>query len=86
MNDQEEMNKEVDISQMTLTIKVGEGESSVIKFEDDLDKRREYRRAVFSDLDQEETDRISEERTEALDHFEAHNDVVCDSMKLGQED
>jgi hypothetical protein len=86
MNDQEEMNKEVDISQMTLTIKVGEGESSVIKFEDDLDKRREYRRAVFSDLDQEETDRISEERTEALDHFEAHNDVVCYSMKLGQED
>jgi hypothetical protein len=86
MNDQEEMNKEVDISQMTLTIKVGEGESSVIKFEEDLDKRREYRRAVFSDLDQEETDRISEERTEALDHFEAHNDVVCYSMKLGQED
>ena len=71
---------------MTLTIEVGEGESSVIKFEDDLDKRREYRRAVFSDLDQEETDRISEERTEALDHFEAHNDVVCYSMKLGQED
>jgi hypothetical protein len=80
------MNKEVDISQMTLTIKVGEGESSVIKFEDDLDKRREYRRALFSDLDQEETDRISEERNEALDHFEAHNDVVCYSMKLGQED
>jgi hypothetical protein len=80
------MNKEVDISQMTLTIKVGEGESSVIKFEDDLDKRREYRRAVFSDLDQKETDRISEERTEALDHFEAHNDVVCYSMKLGQEE
>lgn len=86
MNDQEEMNKEVDISQMTLTIEVGEGESSVIKFEDDLDKRREYRRAVFSDLDQEETDRISEERNEALDHFEAHNDVVCYSMKLGQEE
>ena len=86
MNDQEEMNKEVDISQMTLTIEVGEGESSVIKFEDDLDKRREYRQAVFSDLDQEETDRISEERNEALDHFEAHNDVVCYSMKLGQEE
>lgn len=86
MNDQEEMNKEVDISQMTLTIEVGEGESSVIKFEDDLDKRREYRQAVFSDLDQEETDRISEERNEALDHFEAHNDVVCYSMKLGQKE
>ena len=80
------MNKEVDISQMTLTIEVGEGESSVIKFEDDLDKRREYRRAVFSDLDQKETDRISEERNEALDHFEAHNDVVCYSIKLGQEE
>ena len=86
MNDQEEMNKEVDISQMTLTIEVGEGESSVIKFEDDLDKRREYRQAVFSDLDQEETDRISEERNEALDHFEAHNDVVRYSMKLGQKE
>ncbi len=62
------------------------GLTKSIKFEDDLDKRREYRRAVFSDLDQEETDRISEERTEALDHFEAHNDVVCYSMKLGQEE
>ena len=57
-----------------------------IKFEENLDKKLEFRRDYLSDLDKEETDRITNERKEALDHYEAHNDVVCYSMKIGQED
>lgn len=62
------------------------GLTKSIKFEKDQEKKKEYCRNIFSDLDLDETKRISKERKEALDNYEAHNDVVCYSMKLGQDD
>ena len=62
------------------------GLTRYIKFEESLEKKKEFRQDYLSDLDKEEIDRITKERKEALDHYEAHNDIVCYSMKLGQED
>lgn len=61
------------------------GLTSVIKFEESMELRKQYRRRM-SELDSDEIEQHAKERKEALENYEAHNDVVCYSMRLGQED
>ena len=62
------------------------GLTSIIQFEESMEKKKEYRRKVYNDLDAEETEQLSKERREALDNYEAHNDVVCYSMNMRNTD
>jgi len=61
------------------------GLTSVIKFETSMEMRKNYRRKL-SELDHEKIEQQVRERREALENYGVHNDVVCYSMKLGQED
>lgn len=62
------------------------GITSFIKFEENADMKKDYRRNHLTNLSKEEIAQISSERQKSLDHFSANNDVVCYTMKLGQED
>ncbi len=59
--------------------------TSFIKFEEDNEMRIKYRRKL-SQLDNAAVEQHVKQRTETLDNYEAHNDVVCYNMRLGQED
>lgn len=59
--------------------------TSFIKFEENNEMRIKYRRKL-SQLDNAAIEQHVKQRAEALDNYEAHNDVVCYTMKLGQDD
>lgn len=59
--------------------------TSYIKFEENNEMRINYRRKL-SQLDNAGIEQHVKQRTETLDNYEAHNDVVCYTMKLGQDD
>lgn len=62
------------------------GMTSFIKFREDQEKKEEYRQNVLYDLSLGEVSKLSTDRQNELEQFAANNDVVCYSMKLGQED
>ena len=62
------------------------GLTSFIKFEEDAEMKKLYRKNNLSNLSKAEIDQLTIERKKALEHFAASNDVVCYSMKIGQED
>ena len=62
------------------------GMTSVIKFEESVRKKELYRQRKLCDLELGEIGQFTKERKKGLDVFAANNDVVCYSMKLGQED
>ena len=61
------------------------GLTTVVKFIENDEVEMNFRRNM-----EDVGDKILEERIrlrrEVLDNFEAHNDVVCETMRLGQED
>lgn len=62
------------------------GMTSVIKFEKSLSKKELYRKRKLCNLNMGEIGQLTKERKKGLDDFAANNDVVCYSMKMGQED
>jgi len=62
------------------------GMTSVIKFEESLKKKELYRKRKLCNLNMGEIGQFTKERKKGLDDFAANNDVVCYSMKMGQED
>ena len=61
------------------------GMTTFIKFKADQKKREEYRERMLFDLSIRDVNKLSNRRDE-LEEFSANNDVVCYSMKMGQED
>lgn len=59
--------------------------TSYIKFEDNTEMMVNYRRRL-NKLGNAGIAQHVKQRTETLDNYEAHNDVVCYTMKLGQDD
>lgn len=62
------------------------GMTSVIKFEESVRKKELYRKRKLCNLNMGEIGQLNKERKKGLDDFAANNDVVCYSMKMGQED
>lgn len=62
------------------------GMTSVIKFEESVRKKELYRKRKLCDMELGEIGQFTKERKKGLDDFAANNDVVCYSMKMGQED
>ena len=62
------------------------GLTNTIKFVESEEKWKEFRREHLKDANRKELEEKTEIRRQALDNFEAHNDVVCETMRLGQEE
>lgn len=62
------------------------GMASFLKFEEDAELKKQYRKNNLSNLSKVDFDRVISEREKALERFSASNDVVCYSMKIGQDD
>lgn len=62
------------------------GMTSIFKFKEDPVKKEEYRQKMLDDLSDEDISKLSTDRKSELEQFAANNDVVCYSMKLGQEE
>lgn len=62
------------------------GIAQFIKFEEDAEMKKAYRMNNLTNLSKEEIAQLSSERKKSLDRFSANNDVVCYTMKLGQEE
>lgn len=61
------------------------GLTQFIKFEESLELRKAYRRRELKGLDHKEISQHANERNQALDNFAAHNDMVCYSMRIGED-
>lgn len=62
------------------------GMTRFIKFQESPEKKEQYRQRFIGNLSINEVEQVATERKEKLKDFSANNDVVCYSMKLGQED
>lgn len=62
------------------------GMTSIFKFKEDSVKKEAYRQKMLEDLSEEDISNLSSDRKSELEQFAANNDVVCYSMKLGQEE
>ncbi len=62
------------------------GLTAFIRFEQSAEMKELYRKRVLSDLSFGEAEQLYNERKKSLEQFAANNDVVCYSMKLGEED
>lgn len=62
------------------------GIAKFFKFEESQKMRKECCLKILGELDPEDVNRAIQERKEDLAKFEAHNDVVCYSMKMGQDE
>lgn len=62
------------------------GMTSVITFEEDQERRKEYRRDYLSNMDDVTLGKQIKARKESLENYTANNDVVCYTMKMGQSD
>lgn len=62
------------------------GMTRFIKFQESPEKKEQYRQRFIGNLSINEVEQAATERKEKLKDFSANNDVVCYSMKLGQED
>lgn len=62
------------------------GLNSIVKFEESIEKRNQYRIDQLGDMGLSEIEERAQQRKKDLEDFSANNDVVCYNMKLGQED
>lgn len=62
------------------------GLTAFIRFEKSAEMKELYRKRVLSNLSFGEAEQFYNERRKSLEQFAANNDVVCYSMKLGEED
>lgn len=62
------------------------GMANSIEFVENPEMRKRYQRKMIINLEQEEIDQQTQQQQEILDNYQANNDVVCYSMKLGEED
>ena len=62
------------------------GMTRFIKFQESPEKKEQYRQRFIGNLSINEVEQATTERKEKLKEFSVNNDVVCYSMKLGQED
>ena len=62
------------------------GMTRFIKFQESPEKKEQYRQRFIGNLSINEVEQSANERKEKLKEFSVNNDVVCYSMKLGQED
>ena len=62
------------------------GMTRFIKFQESPEKKEQYRQRFIGNLSINEVEQAATERKEKLKEFSVNNDVVCSSMKLGQED
>lgn len=62
------------------------GLTTAIKFIESEEMQRNFRLKYISDVDKMDLEEKVRYRRQVLDNFEAHNDVVCETMRLGQED
>jgi len=62
------------------------GLTSIIKLEENAEKKIKYRKENLSNLSAREVEEKAKQRRSDLDSFSASNDVVCYTMKLEQED
>ena len=62
------------------------GLSSIVKFEESIEKKNQYRIDYLGDMGLSEIEEHTQQRKKGLEEFSANNDVVCYNMKLGQED
>lgn len=62
------------------------GMTRFIKFQESPEKKEQYRQRFIGNLSINEVEQAATERKEKLKEFSVNNDVVCYSMKLGQED
>ena len=62
------------------------GMTRFIKFQESPEKKEQYRQRFIGYLSINEVEQAATERKEKLKEFSVNNDVVCYSMKLGQED
>ena len=62
------------------------GLTKFIKFEENLEMKKGFQQRLETIFDEEELNQKVSERNQTLDNYAAHNDLVCYSMKLGQED
>ena len=61
------------------------GMTRFIKFQESLEKKEQYRQRFLGDLSLGEVEKAITERKEKLKEFSVNNDVVCYSMKLGED-
>ena len=61
------------------------GMTRFIKFQESPEKKEQYRQRFIGNLSINEVEQAATERKEKLKEFSVNNDVVCYSMKLGQE-
>ena len=62
------------------------GLNSIVKFEESIEKKNQYRIDQLGDMGLSEIEERAQQRKKDLEDFSANNDVVCYNMKLGQED
>lgn len=62
------------------------GLTAFIKFKESLEKKVLYRKRVLNDMSIEDAEQIASERKKELEKFVSSNDMVCYSMKMGEED
>ena len=62
------------------------GLTSFIKFEESSEKRDQYRQKILYEISMRDAEKGVEERKNKLEQFATDNDVVCYSMKMGEED
>ena len=62
------------------------GLTQLVKFEENPELSRKYRTEKLKNIDRKTLQKMAGERRELLDNYEAHNDIVCYSMKLGEEE
>lgn len=61
------------------------GLTSFIKFEESSEKRDQYRQKFLYEVSMRDAEKGVEERKNKLEQFATGNDVVCYSMKMGEE-
>ena len=62
------------------------GLTTIIRFEEDMEKKELYRKRFLCDLSIGEAEQLSTERKKVLEQFAANNDIVSYSMRMGEED
>jgi len=62
------------------------GLASFVRFEENQERRKQYRKSNMNSLSIKEIDQIISERKKTLEQFSANNDVVCYSMKMRKEE
>ncbi len=62
------------------------GLTKSIEFTESPEMRKKYQRKMIFSFEQEEIDMETQQQQDILDNYQANNDVVCYSMKLGEEE